>query len=150
MLTYVLVLEPEVEVTLSRSALGPEFIEPVTLRGPMRHKIGGCKPLGGGSVHVKVDRLTLRTDPAARYRQGRDVAAVLESDDLSRKLTDLRRGFLERTEPAIPRTFAELRAMLIYSDADPRPEDLDYPSYAWFQEDKLRPANEKERLKPTL
>jgi CRISPR/Cas system CSM-associated protein Csm3 (group 7 of RAMP superfamily) len=150
LLTYVLILEPDVEVTLSTAALGPDFTDSLTLRGPMRHKIGGGKPLGGGSVHVRVERLTLRTDPAARYRQGRDPAEILVGDALDARLALLTQSFIRRTEPTMPRTFRELRAMLIYAADDPRPTDLDYPSYAWFQEDRLRPLNEKERLKPTL
>ena len=116
----------------------------------MRHKIGGCKPLGGGSVQIQVDRLTLRDDPSARYRQGRDTAVVLEGESLNQRLAEFSRSFLDRTEPVMPDTMRELRAMLIYAEDDPRPTDLDYPSYAWFQEDKLRPLTEKESLKPTL
>jgi hypothetical protein len=150
LLTYILVLEPEVEVTLSPAALGPGAKEPLTLRGPMRHKIGGCKPLGGGSVRLRVDQLTLRANPSARYRQGADVSEVLTGEPLGRRLAELAGSFLRRTEPTMPQTFRELRAMMIYTEGDPRTGDLDYPSYAWFQADKLRAPKDKHLLKPTL
>lgn len=146
LLTYCLVLEEDVTVTLSPAALGPDFREPVTLRGPMRHKIGGCKPQGGGSVHLRVGRLILRDDPAARYRVEAKVASVFEGEELGAKLAALTSAIASRTDV----TMQQLRAMLIYAPADPRPTDLDYPSYAWFQEDRERSQDEKSRLKPTL
>jgi len=146
LLTYCLVLEDDVTVTLSLAALGPGFSEPVTLHGPMRHKIGGCKPLGGGSVHLRVERLTLRDDPAARYRAGAEVASVFEGAELGDKLAALTSVIACRTDI----TMQQLRAMLVYAPADPRPTDLDYPSYDWFQKDREKPQDEKARLKPTL
>jgi hypothetical protein len=146
LLTYCLVLEDDVTVTLSKAALGPDFVEPMTLRGPMRHKMGGCKPQGGGSVHLRVGRLILRDDPVARYRAGADVAAVFEGAALGEKLATLTAAIASRTDV----TMQQLRAMLIYAPDDPRPTDLDYPSYAWFQQDREKPRDEKARLKPTL
>jgi hypothetical protein len=146
LLTYCLVLEDEVAVTLSPEALGPGFNEPVTLQGPMRHKLGGCKPQGGGSVHLRVERLTLRDDPAARYRAGSEVASVFEGPELEGKLAALTAAIASRGDA----TMQQLRAMLVYAADDPRPTALDYPSYAWFQEDRELPPAEKGRLKPTL
>ena len=146
LLTYCLVLEEDVTVILSREALGPDFDEPRTLRGPLRHKIGGCKPLGGGSVEVRVDRLILREDPSARYRAGGEVASPLEGDLLRERLAQLTAPFASRDDP----TMRQLRAMLVYDPADPRAGDLNYPSYAWFDDDRDLPPDEKGRLKPTL
>ena len=42
-------------------------------------------------------------------------------------------------------TMRHLRAMLIYSNTDPR-RPVDYPDYAWFQQDKGKGTP----LKPTL
>lgn len=145
LLAYCLVLEEDVRVELSTEALGPDFHEPVTLRGPMRHKLGGCKPQGGGSVHIRVDRLTLRGDPLTRYRTGQSTPEVFEAETLAQRLTALTRPIASRDDP----TMRQLRAMLVYDANDPRARDLDYPSYAWFQEDKQRPPDQRGRLKPT-
>ena len=144
--TYCLVLEEDVTVTLGPSALGPGFLEPVTLRGPLRHKIGGCKGLGGGSARLRVERLTLRTDPAARYRAGGDRVEPLEGAPLLEKLAGLTAPFVSRSA----RTMLQLRAMLVYDPSDPRTRDLNYPSYDWFQTDRELPDAEKGRIKPTI
>jgi hypothetical protein len=140
LLTYCLVLEDRVEVTLSASALGSEEPESFTLRGPLRHKLGGAKPLGGGSVHIRADRLDLREDHAAFYRGRRETALTLEGEPLRKKLNELIAPHVGRHDT----TMTHLRAMLIYAEGDPRAADLRYPSKWWFDENGNVP------LKPVL
>lgn len=144
LLLYCLVLEDDVTVTLGPEALGPDAREPASFRGPMRHKLGGCKPHGGGSVHIVIDKLLIRTDPADRYR-GRDSAQEYVGDRLARELQRRTAAYVKRNDA----TMQQLRAMMIYSSDDPR-RRIEYPTYHWFTEDKERPSEKKTRLKPTL
>ena len=141
LLLYCLVLEEQVDVTLSPAALGRADGEaPVTLQGPLRHKIGGAKPHGAGSVHIRMTKMTLRTDPAARYR-GRDAAETWEDNALMSELVRRTASFRSRTDV----TMEELRAMLIYTTDDPR-RPIHYPTYDWFQ----NAGNNNTPLKPTV
>jgi hypothetical protein len=141
LLLYALVLEEQVSVTLRPEALSPEHHAPVTLTGPMRHKLGYGKPQGGGSVHIRVDRIDLRGNPADRYRGQSRADWVLEGELLSQEVRRRIRPVAQRTDI----TMQHLRAMMIYAKDDPRAGNLNYPSYGWFQEDKgtgtpLRPV----------
>ncbi|HXG08739.1 MAG TPA: RAMP superfamily CRISPR-associated protein [Gemmataceae bacterium] len=142
LLLYCLVLEENVTVTLSKAALGPDAQAPVTLTGPLRHKFGGCKPQGGGSVQITIDKMTLYADRADRYRGQAATPRVLEGEVLRAELN-------RRTQPIADRdddeTMRHLRAMLIYCENDPR-KPIEYPDYNWFQQDKGTGTP----LKPTL
>jgi len=144
LLLYCLVLEERVTVTLSKEALGAKATDAVTFTGPMRHKLGGCKPQGGGSVHLCIDRMELRADPSARYRGASTAASALEGDKLREDLRRRTETIMTRSDP----TMTHLRAMLIYAADDPRARYLNYPSYAWFQQDKQDGA--RTPLKPVL
>jgi CRISPR/Cas system CSM-associated protein Csm3 (group 7 of RAMP superfamily) len=144
LLLYCLALEEQVTVTLSKEALATGTEGPVTLKGPLRHKLGGCKPQGAGSVHIRIERLELRANPADRYRGERAATTELTGEALQKEIQSRTRGLRERDEP----TMRHLRAMLIYVSDDPRIQDLNYPSYAWFQQDKQNP--QKTPLKPVL
>ena len=127
LLLYCLVLEKESTVKLSAAALGRDRDQPgETLTGPLRHKLGGAKPHGAGSVHLRVTKLQLRTDPAARYR-GKESVATCEGKELEQELSRRTSKFRARTDP----TMQELRAMLIYVPNDPR-KSIRYPDYGWF------------------
>ena len=127
LLLYCLVLEEESTVDLSAAALGRDRDQPgKTLTGPLRHKIGGAKPHGAGSVHLRVTKLQLRTDPAARYR-GKESVETCEEEELEQELSRRTSKFRERTD----QTMQELRAMLIYVPDDPR-NSIKYPDYGWF------------------
>ena len=127
LLLYCLVLEEETTVELSAAALGRDRDQPsVTLRRPLRHKLGGAKPHGAGSVHLRVTKLQLRTDPAARYR-GKESVDTCEGKELEQELSLRTSKFRERTD----QTMQELRAMLIYVPNDPR-NSIKYPDYGWF------------------
>ncbi|NLX99907.1 MAG: hypothetical protein GXY83_27735 [Rhodopirellula sp.] len=142
LLLYCLVLEERVEVTLSKLALGPSATAPITVTGPLRHKLGGCKPQGGGSVCFRVLKLLVRDDPTARYRGGSD-PGVMEGEPLRRELERRTEALRTRRDD----TMQQLRAMLIYAENDPRVKNMNYPSYQWFQDDKVTGSGMP--LKPT-
>lgn len=139
LLLYCLVLEEQAVVDLSPAALGRDTDRGgVRLRGPLRHKLGGAKPHGAGSAQIRIMKLRLCTDRAARYR-GRQSVSVLRGDSLTTEV-DRRTGpFRVRSD----RTMQELRAMLIYCPDDPR-TPVGYPTYGWFRTGTQAP------LKPTV
>jgi hypothetical protein len=89
---------------------------------------------------VRIERMELGSDPAARYR-GRAVSTSWEGDALREELRR-RTAAIDARKDA---TMQHLRAMMVYSTDDPR-RDLVYPTYAWFGD----PANKQTPLKPTL
>jgi CRISPR/Cas system CSM-associated protein Csm3 (group 7 of RAMP superfamily) len=139
LLLYCLVLEEEVSVTLSKDALGPDAQGPVTLTGPMRHKLGGCKPQGAGSVKITLNSMTYYDSIANRYRGQTATARQLQGEPLQAEVKRRIQPIVARTDD----TMRHLRAMLIYCENDPR-KPIEYPSYNWFLEDTGKP------LKPTL
>jgi CRISPR/Cas system CSM-associated protein Csm3 (group 7 of RAMP superfamily) len=141
LLLYCLVLEENVSVTLSKGALGPDAQEPVTLTGPLRHKFGGCKPQGGGSVQITIDKMALYADRADRYRGQAAPPRILEGEELKSELQRQTQAIAARQD----NTMQHLRAMLIYSPDDPR-RPIEYPSYDWFNDSQ----KSSQPLKPTL
>jgi|GEM_PF-735420 len=134
LLLYCLVLEPEVTVTLSPEALGPNFNRPVTFSGPMCHKLGGCKPQGAGSVWITLEELRVELDPSIRYRgQGRlsqeTAVKIYQNGELEQFLGECRRSALQRIPANI---LGPLRAMMVFSPDDPR-KDIRYPSWQEFR-----------------
>lgn len=139
LLLYCLALEEQAEVTLTPAALGDDAnLENVTLRGPLRHKLGGAKPHGAGSVQLRIRKMNTRDDPSARYRGREDDVAMWDGARIEEELLRRTAPFRERTD----RTMQELRAMLIYTADDPR-QRIQYPTYQWFK------AGSKTPLKPT-
>ncbi|MDW8266674.1 MAG: RAMP superfamily CRISPR-associated protein [Gemmataceae bacterium] len=138
LLLYCLALEESVTVTLSPQAVGGTA--PVTLTGPLRHKLGYGKPHGGGSVHIKVEQMELRVDPTERYRSLEATSNSFEGDAVRAEISRRTQAIRERTDP----TMQHLRAMLIYSEDDPRAGKLCYPTFSWFNQ------NSSTQLKPTL
>ena len=139
LLLYCLVLEERATVTLTPAALGRDADqEGVTMQGPLRHKLGGAKPHGAGSVRFRVTKLEIRSDSAARYR-GQDVTEVWDGEQVDEELLRRTAPFRKRTDE----TMQELRAMLIYTSDDPR-QPIQYPSFKWFQTRSQTP------LKPTM
>ena len=145
LLLYCLVLEEQVTVELSPAALGREQGEPpCTFEGPLRHKMGGAKPHGAGSVRIQITKMELRTHAAARYRGGSTTEA-LQADALAAEIDSRTASFQHRTDL----TMRELRAMLIYSTNDPR-KSIRYPRFDWFQNERELPFAQQTRLKPTI
>lgn len=143
LLIYCLVLEENVTVTLSPAALGKDQSKPsFTFEGPLRHKMGGAKTHGAGSVRMCITKVELRTDAAARY-QGGSTPEALEGTVLVTELDNRTASFRGRTD----QTMKELCAMLIYSTDDPRTQ-IHYPRYDWFKDEKE--FKRQTRLKPTI
>lgn len=140
LLLYCLMLEKQCEVSLSPKALGPDAQGSKTLTGPLRHKIGGAKPHGAGSVHIQIKRMQLCEDAAARYR-GQERMSTWEGEQLAGELERRTASFRQRTDP----TMQQLRAMLIYTQDDPR-KRVEYPTWKWFN----KKSNSQKELKPTL
>lgn len=141
LLVYCLVLEEQNKVELSAAALGRDRGQAgETLRGPLRHKLGGAKPHGAGSVHLRITKLKIRTDPRARYcgSEPAETAEVREDEALKQELLRRTERFRKRTD----QTMRELRAMLIYAAGDPR-NRIQYPTYDWFRNES------RTGLKPT-
>ncbi len=139
LLLYCIALEEQCVVNLSVAALGYDTREGgTTLCGPLRHKLGGAKPSGAGSVCIRVTRLMLRREPAARYL-GNDLARVWEGAALDAEVKARIEHFSNRTDA----TMRELRAMLIYCTNDPRTR-IRYPTRDWFNKNSMVP------LKPTI
>ena len=145
LLLYCLTLEEDVTVTLSPAALGRDQGESAfTLNGPLRHKMGGAKPHGAGSIRMCITQMELRTDATARYRGG-STSAALQGGALTTELDNRTASFRRRTD----QTMQELRAMLIYSIDDPR-TPIHYPRYNWFEDEKEKEFHRQTRLKPTI
>lgn len=144
-LLYCLVLEENVTVTLSPAALGQDQNEPsFRFEGPLRHKMGGAKTHGAGSVQICITKMELRADATARYRGGSTTEA-LEGCALATELDCRTASFRGRTDL----TMRELRAMLIYSMDDPR-TPIHYPRYNWFENEREIEFYKQTRLKPTI
>ena len=145
LLLYCLVLEEQVTVTLSPAALGrEEGGDAFPLNGPLRHKIGGAKPYGAGSSHIRITKMELCRDAMARYRRKNDTD-ILETESLTEELNERTKTFRDRTDL----TMEELRAMLIYTTDDPR-KRIHYPKYDWFRKERNKPSDAKTSLKPTI
>jgi hypothetical protein len=135
LLLYCLVLEEQVNVTLSPAALGPEHQQPVILTGPMRHKLGYAKAQGAGSVHVQIQRLELRPPAQDRYRRAEARSRILEGEQITAELNTRCRSLVARQDDPM----LDLRAMLIYTPDDPRAGNLNYPTFAWFKDNSQVP-----------
>ena len=145
LLLYCLALEEDVTVTLSQAALGREETQDsCTFNGPLRHKIGGAKPHGAGSVHIRIKKMKLCTNAAARYR-GTNATNTWGKSTVMHEVSRRTASFRTRTD----QTMKELRAMLIYSTDDPRCP-IHYPDYDWFLDEQDRPPHQKTLLKPTV
>ena len=145
LLLYCLALEEQVTVTLSSKALGKdEAQDSVILEGPLRHKIGGAKPHGAGSVYIRITKMELCKDATARYR-GYNTTHTWVEPNLIAELDKHTASLRGRTD----QTMQELRAMLIYSTQDPR-DPIHYPRYDWFKDERKIPFPKQTRLKPTI
>ena len=138
LLLYCICLEEKAVVQLSDECLGRQGdAKGVRLHGPMRHKIGGSKPHGAGSVRIQIKRIEW-TNPTQRYRNGKSIR-IQEGKVLDNEITTRVISFVQRQDNAMQ----ELRSMLIYTPEDPR-RDIRYPSFEWFR------RNPRRSLKPTI
>ena len=137
---YCLALEDDVTVTLSRAASGRA--EEVSFQGGLRHKLGGAKPHGAGSVHIRITGMQLTHDPRSRYT-GVNRIRTWDQQSVTQEIDRRTRSYRHRTDI----TMKELRAMLIYSGCDPR-MPIRYPDYEWFRDQRNRGLATP--LKPTV
>lgn len=148
LLLYCLALEEQVSVTLNSAALGRNEGSEV-LNGPLHHKIGGAKPHGAGSVHIRITKMKLCHDATARYR-GNNATNTWEEPTDAGEINLLAGEINRRTNGIRSRrdiTMQELRAMLIYTENDPR-NRIHYPKFSWFENEKK--FGLRTELKPTL
>lgn len=134
LLLYVLSLEEQVEVEVSS-----EKGEVIRLTGPMRHKLGYAKPLGGGSCQIHVTQLAILFPPSQRFAtMAGSGETVFEEDALSQEIRSRTDGFRRDTSATMQR----LRTMMVWDKNDPR--DFRYPGCDWFRAD----GNGQTPLKP--
>lgn len=121
LLLYILHLEEHVDVVIGEKKIG--------LKGPMRHKIGNAKPLGMGSCHIRLKRLTFLAPPQERFAAMQNTGnRVLERDALKREIQERIRPLVADPSP----TMKGLRKMMVWDENDPR--DFHYPRYEWFRD----------------
>lgn len=126
LLLYVLHLEEKVVVKIGN--------EKLRLEGPMRHKIGNAKPLGMGSCHILLNRLTFFAPPAQRFATMRTADdRLLEGEQLREEIEQRVQGFMADKSA----TMEDLRKMMVWDESDPR--DFRYPDYKWFKENSATP-----------
>jgi hypothetical protein len=119
LLFYILILEEDVKVTLSETGQ--------VLKGPLRHKVGNAKPLGMGSCHIRINRLTLLAEPKERFSSLYSHVRVLNGDGLEEEIRSRIKPHISDKSP----TMEAMRRMMVCDETDPR--DFRYPDYSWFQ-----------------
>ncbi|MBW1987360.1 MAG: hypothetical protein JRI50_09095 [Deltaproteobacteria bacterium] len=132
LLIYVLALEDNVVVNIGD---GPNRL---TLRGPLRHKIGYGKPLGMGSCHITINRLVYHSEPHTRFASLQATGETdYEGEALQTVISRLTKNIVQDNSL----TMQHLRKMLVWDENDPRV--FHYPDHHWFQTE----ANQRKQLK---
>lgn len=106
----------------------------LALEKDVRHKIGYGKPAGLGSVHIELTELQM-IDYEHRYDGGADGTTVYEGDELASVLTSQLASYRDDEDNV---TLQDLRRIWRW----PGPDDIQYPSWQWFQ----KPENKPKRL----
>lgn len=120
LLLYILHLEDQVEVQISE--------ENISLKGPMRHKIGNAKPAGMGSCHIQINRLTFLAPPDRRFTSMTTAEnQMFEKEALKSEILQRTSAFRVDKSP----TMQALRKMMVWDENDPR--GFHYPDYLWFK-----------------
>jgi len=120
LLLYVLALEDEQTVEVGD--------DNKILSGPLRHKIGNAKPLGLGSCHIRINRLTYLPDPAIRFRSIQETREIVYEDQaLAEEISSMTNAYTQDVSD----TMQQLRKMLVWDGSDDR--DFRYPDYYWFK-----------------
>jgi hypothetical protein len=125
LLLYILALEEQVSVTLR-----PDELEPITLQGPMLHKLGNAKGQGPGSCRIAVQEMHLLPLAAQRF------SSLDRSGWKSWKGVELRTEISNRTQKykqgeEATETMQFLRKMMVWDEKDAR--TFRYPEYSWFK-----------------
>ncbi|MDM8537377.1 RAMP superfamily CRISPR-associated protein [Desulfobacterales bacterium HSG17] len=120
LLTYILVLEEDVQVTIGE--------ENLRLRGPLRHKIGNAKPLGMGSCHIAIKKLEFFEEPSKRFTSlGNAIGTMYEGEDLKQQISEMINNYTQDTSTVMQ----QLRKMMVWDENDSRV--FHYPDYHWFK-----------------
>ncbi len=120
LLLYIIHLEEQVHVRVG---------ENISLKGPMRHKIGNAKPVGMGSCHIRLKRLTYLAPPARRFASMTPAEnQVFENEALKNEILKKTGSFCADQSP----TMIALRKMMVWDENDPR--GFHYPDYTWFKD----------------
>lgn len=119
LLLYVIALEDNVVVNADGD---------VRLQGPMRHKLGHAKPLGGGSCHINMETLVLYPPPKSRFRTLTDAEGTrFEGDGIAAEVAKRTADYRNDKSP----TMEKLRIMMVWDENDPRV--FRYPDFNWFK-----------------
>lgn len=141
LLLYTLCLEENVDVVIGGNNAdnnNQNDQPPIHLKGPMRHKIGNAKPLGLGSCHIKINRLTFFLPPAQRFTTlSAQSNRILENKPLSEEIRQRIDNYIKDNSA----TMQALRKMMVWDITDNR--DFHYPGFPWFSS----PANHGITLK---
>lgn len=119
LLFYILALEKEVTVSVGEKGL--------SLRGPLRHKIGNAKPLGMGSCHISIKRLVLLAEPKERFSSLQVQDQILEGDELDKEINKRIKRYVDDKSL----TMESFRKMMVWDETDER--TFRYPNYHWFK-----------------
>jgi CRISPR/Cas system CSM-associated protein Csm3 (group 7 of RAMP superfamily) len=123
LLLYILTLEENIT-----TRVGPDRL---TLCGPMRHKIGNAKPLGLGSCHIQIKRLTVSPPPQQRFKSiTADNGKVMQDDTLRQEIHQRIAPFVNDDSL----TMQAFRKMMVWDENDTR--EFGYPSHYWFKDTK--------------
>jgi hypothetical protein len=121
LLLYVLALEEEVGVKVGQDK------NQISLRGPLRHKIGYGKPVGLGSCHLMITSLTYLDSPRHRFASLESSQGITLEELLHTEISERTRRFKNDQSP----TMQDLRKIMVWDPSDPR--TFRYPGYYWFQ-----------------
>jgi len=133
LLLYTVALEEQVTVS---TRLNDK--ERLTLTGPLLHKLGNAKALGGGSCRIEVENLSFLAPPAIRFASLTSSGTKsFEGAELNAELQRLTACHRDDTAP----TMEQLRIMMVWDENDPR--DFRFPDYLWFK----APGNSRIALK---
>lgn len=133
LLLYIITLEEKVSVSIPQ-----EKGKPLNLAGPMRHKVGYAKSLGGGSCHISISSIILQPSPKERFSSLAPAKTELEGDALQKEIAELTDRFRSDQSP----TMQKLRTMMVWCVEDTR--EFRFPDYRWFKDGQ----NHQTTLKP--
>ncbi len=124
LLLYVIALEEEVSVTIPQEKGGN-----LNLTGPMRHKVGYAKSLGGGSCRISIEALTLLPQPVERFSSLSGAEdKVFAGDELRSEVSQ--RVQIFRSDSCA--TMEMLRKMMVWDVINDQ-RDFRFPDYSWFK-----------------
>ncbi len=122
-LLYVIALENQVSVSIPQEKGGP-----LTYSGPMRHKVGYAKSLGGGTCRITIESVIQLPHPKERFSSLTSSKLVLEGEALLREISE--KTAIYHDDSSL--TMQKLRTMLVWSDEDNR--EFRFPDYYWFKD----------------